>query len=149
GVFDAQLALAAERDLPAIVHSRKAVDQVWSHLRAHAVRAHIHSFAGSEQQAKRFVDLGCVLGIGATITFDRAQKLRRVVRAMPLDALCIETDAPDQPGQGHQGERHEPAWITEVVKTIAEVRGESAETIAEATFQNARRFFRLESVNVG
>lgn len=148
-LFDAQLALADKYSMPVVVHSRQAVDQVSRHLRRYpGVRAHIHSFSGSEQQARRLVDLGCVLGIGATITFDRAQRLRRIVAALPLECLCVETDAPDQPGQGHRGERHLPAHITEVVATIAELRATSVEAVASATFSNAAHFFGLETVHV-
>jgi TatD DNase family protein len=142
--FAAQLAIAAEAGLPVVIHARKAVDQVTKHLRRYpGLRADIHSFAGSEQQARVLVELGSYLGIGTAVTFDRAHRLRRAVRAVPLEALLLETDAPDQPGAGHRGERNEPAYLRQVLEVVAQVRDEDPERIAAATARNARVLFGL------
>ena len=87
--------------------------------------------------------LGFKLGIGGAITHPRAQKLRRVVAGLPAEALLLETDAPDQPGAGHRGERNEPAYITEVLAVVAEVREEAPATVAATCNANARALFGL------
>ena len=142
--FRAQLHLARDARLPVIVHACKAVDAVLAQLRrVPGVRGVIHGFAGSEQQAGQLIDLGFKLGLGANVQFDRAQRLRRVVARMPLAALLVETDAPDQPGPGHRGELNEPAYVREVVERIAELREMSVEELARVTVDNARELFGL------
>jgi TatD DNase family protein len=76
------------------------------------------------------------------VTYERAQRLRRIVAHMPIEHLLLETDAPDQPGADHRGQRNEPAHIREVLRVVAELRGESEESVAAATTANAARLFR-------
>ncbi len=143
-LFTEQLALAANHALPVIVHARKALDETIALLRRHPVRGGVvHSFAGSEQQARQLQDLGFRLGIAATVGFERAKKLRAVVAAMPDDALLLETDAPDQPGAAHRGERNEPAFIVEHLAVMAELRETDPETLAVTLNRNAERLFGL------
>ena len=113
-------------------------------LRRYApVRGVIHSFAGSEEQAQQLYKLGYMLGIGGPVTYERAQRLRRLVATMPLDHLLLETDAPDQPDAGWRGQRNEPARLPVVLDAIAGLRNESRETIAAATTANAERLFGI------
>lgn len=143
-LFEAQIALARQFDLPLVIHARKSLDEVTACLRRGGHhRGMIHSFAGSLQQAQALVDLGFHISFCAALTFDRAQRLRRVAAALPLDAVLIETDAPDQPGAAHRGQRNEPAFLPEVLAALAGVRVESSECLAEATADNARRLFSL------
>jgi len=104
----------------------------------------VHSFSGSLQQAERLWELGFYLGIGGPVTYPRANRLRSMVATMPIERLLLETDAPDQPGACHRGERNEPSNIIEVLHVIAELRGESPEAIAAATTGNARQLFRFD-----
>jgi TatD DNase family protein len=140
--FQAQLDLARDFDLPVVLHARRAVDEVITRLRrTGGLRGVVHSWSGSEEQARQLYDLGFHLGIGGPVTFERAQRLRRTVASMPLEFLLLETDAPDQPGAGHRGERNEPAYLPEVLAVVAALRDESPEAIAAATTANARRLF--------
>jgi len=142
--FNAQLKLARDIDLPVIVHARRAMDEVTSTMRRiGGLRGVVHSFSGSLQQAEKLWEMGFHLGIGGPVTYERAQRLRHIVATMPVERLLLETDAPDQPGACHRGERNEPAHIVEVLNVIAELRGESRESIAAATTQNARRLFGI------
>lgn len=144
--FTAQLATAKSFDLPVIIHARRSVDEVIKYIRrAGAMRGVVHSFAGSEQQAKQLIDLGFYLGFGGTITYDRAKRLQRLLQTLPLNALLLETDSPDQPLSTHRGERNEPAYLTEVLQKMADLRQQSVETIAQATTQNAKRLFKIET----
>jgi TatD DNase family protein len=142
--FAAQLALARERGLPVIVHARQALEEVILALRGYpGVRGVVHSFSGSEEQAKHLWRLGFHLGIGGVVTYPRAQRLRRIVAHMPIEFLLLESDAPDQPGASHRGGRNEPAYLAEVLQVVAELRGEPATAIAAAASANARRLFAL------
>ena len=144
GIFDAQLQLAREFDLPLIVHARRAVDAVSAAIRrVGGVRGVVHSFSGSAQQAAQLWDLGFMIGLGGPVTYDRANRLRALARTMPLEHLLLETDSPDQPDSGHRGQRNEPARMVHVLRTIAELRDMAPEDIADATTANAERLFRL------
>lgn len=143
-LFDAQLALAREFDLPVIVHARRAVDAVIASVRRIAgVRGVVHSFAGSAEQARQLWDLGFLVGIGGPVTYERAVRLRRLVAGMPIEYLLLETDAPDQPDAWHRGQRNEPSRLPLVLESIAALRGEPADAVAAATTANALRLFRI------
>ena len=143
--FVNQLRLARERSLPVIVHARAALEEVTLTLRrTGGLRGVVHSFSGSEQQARHLWDMGFCIGIGGPVTYERAQRLRRIVAQMPIEFLLLESDAPDQPDAAHRGQRNEPARIAEVLRCIATLRGESEAAIAAATTANTRRLFDLD-----
>ncbi len=140
--FEGQLAIAREHDLPVVIHARRSVDEVIQRLRRiGGLRGVVHSWSGSEEQAQQLFALGFSLGIGGPVTYERARRLRRTVAAMPIEQLLLETDAPDQPDADWRGQRNEPSRLVEVLRTVAALRGESEEAIAEATTQNAQRLF--------
>ncbi len=144
--FTRQLQVARDMDLPVIIHARRAEEEVIHTIRRiGGLRGVVHSFAGSREQARQLADLGFLVGIGGPVTHARAKRLRRTVTDIPLDTLLLETDAPDQPGHGHRGERNEPAYLVEVLDTVAALRGEDRDTIARRTAANARRLFNLAS----
>jgi len=144
--FDAQLKLAREYDLPVILHARRAVDAVMTSIRKiGALRGVVHSFAGSPEQARQLWQLGFLIGLGGPVTYPRAQRLRRLAASMPLDFLLLETDAPDQPDHGIQGQRNEPARLPVILATLAELRRQPADDIARASSVNAARLFNLPS----
>ena len=140
--FEMQLELARDRNLPVIIHSRKAVEEVTLALRRIGkLRGVLHSFSGSLEQARQVFELGFFIGIGGPITYTRARRLHRLVADMPIGHLLLETDAPDQPTAQHRGERNEPARIVHVLRHIAQMRNATPEAIAEATCRNARQLF--------
>lgn len=140
--FTRQLQLAHQRNLPVIVHARQALDEVSLALRRNSgSRGVVHSFSGSEQQAGKLWDIGFHIGVGGPVTYERAQRLRRIVAKMPIEFLLLESDAPDQPDAAHRGRRNEPARVAEVLRCVAALRGESEQEVAEATTGNARRLF--------
>lgn len=142
--FRQQLALAREFDLPVIVHARAALDEVTAHLRRIGkLRGVVHSFAGSQQQAEQLWKLGFHLGIGGPVTYERAQRLRRIVANMPIEYLLLESDAPDQPLSTHRGERNEPSYVAEVLQHVAALRRETPESVAAATTANVRRLLAI------
>lgn len=145
--FDGQLQLAREHGLPLVVHARRAVDAVIASVRrigaGAPLRGVVHSFSGSPEQARQLWDLGFMIGLGGPVTYERAQRLRRLVGAMPLDFLLLETDAPDQPDADHRGQRNEPARLRRVLDVVAALRGRDSAEIAAATTANAERLFGL------
>lgn len=145
--FSAQLKLAREHDLPVIVHARRAFDEVAACMhKVDGVRGVVHSFSGSQQQAETFWKLGFFIGIGGPVTYPRAKRLRAIVAQMPAEFLLLETDSPDQPLHGHQGQRNEPALLVEVLAMVASLRGESEAQVAASTSDNTRRLFDLPSL---
>jgi len=144
--FRHQLGLARETGLPVIIHARKAVEEIILTLRREGpVRGVVHSYGGSIEQARQLWELGLHLGLGGPLTHERAHKLHRLVAAMPLAQLLLETDAPDQPGAAHRGQRNEPAYVVEVLDAVARRREETREAIAEATRRNALGLFGLDN----
>lgn len=140
--FQRQLELAREFDLPLVLHARRAVDEVIASLRrVGGLRGVVHSWSGSEEQARQLFGLGFHLGIGGPVTFERAQRLRRTVATMPIEWLLLETDAPDQPDASHRGERNEPARLPNVLAVVAQLRGQDPTELATATCANAERLF--------
>lgn len=143
-LFNEQLQLAVNHHLPVIVHVRKAMDEVISLLRKKSPPGGvIHSFSGSQQQAEQLIDLGFKLGIAATVGFERAKKLHSVVAKVPDNSLLLESDAPDQPGVNHRGERNEPGYIVEHLKTIAELRETSEADLIAVLQANSEELFNF------
>jgi TatD DNase family protein len=143
-LFERQLEIAREHSLPVILHVRKAHDEVLALLRRHRIRGGIaHAFNGSRQQADKYLELGFKLGFGGMLTFERSRKLRTLARDLPLDALVLETDAPDMTVAQYRGRRNSPEYIPYVLDALASVRAESKEEIAAATTRNAAATFGL------
>lgn len=144
-LFDAQLRLAKARQLPIVIHCVHANDKVSKRLRQLDLPAGglIHAFAGSPEQAWKFNDLGFVVGLGGAVTYERAQRLWRAVKRLPEDGFVLETDSPDMPLCGHQGQRNEPARIARVCEMVAKLRNEDPATIAEQSTANVRRVFDI------
>ena len=144
GYFVGQLELAREHDLPVVVHARRAVDQVIAAIKqVGSLRGVIHSFPGSAEQARQLWQLGFLVGLGGPVTYERANRLRKLAASIPLECVLLETDAPDQPDAGIRGQRNEPARLATVLETIARLRDEEPTKIAAATTGNAERLFRL------
>ena len=143
--FHAQLQIARDFDLPVVLHARRALDDVITGLRKYGVKKGVlHSFSGSQQQADNLIKQGLNLGIGGPVSYPRAQRLRGIVKNMPLESLLLETDAPDQPLCGFQGARNEPAQLVRVLDVIAELRGIESAQLERATDINAARVFGIE-----
>jgi TatD DNase family protein len=144
--FQAQLKIARDFDLPVVLHARRALDEVIAGLRKYGVRKGVlHSFSGSQQQADALVKQGLMLGIGGPVSYSRALRLRTIVKNLALEHLLLETDAPDQPLCGFQGQRNEPAQLHWVLDCVAQLRGVDAVQIEQATDANALKLFAIQA----
>lgn len=141
----AQLKLAQQQALPIILHSRRSHDPLAALLRRYPVAAGgvVHGFAGSLQQAQRFIELGYYLGVGGVITYERAQKTRQAISQLPLEWLLLETDAPDMPVAGWQGQANRPERIALIFTALCQLRTESPAQIAEQLYHNSCQLFSL------
>lgn len=143
-LFEAQLAVASDAQLPVVLHVRKAHDEVLSCLKKIPVSGGtVHAFNGSEQQARHYIDMGFKLGFGGTLTWDRSRKIRELARVVPIESIVLETDAPDMAVAQHAGERNSPEYIVHCLQALAEVRDTAPEDIAAQTTVNARTVFGL------
>lgn len=143
GFLEAQLYLAKQNHLPVNLHSRKSHDQLFTFLKRIDIpnKGVVHGFAGSYDQAKRFVDLGYKIGVGGTITYARANKTRQTIAKLPLDCLLLETDTPDMPVFGFQGQANRPERLVHIFHTLCELRQESPDDIEAQLWQNAVTLF--------
>ena len=132
-------------ELPVILHSRRTHDKLAMHLKRHALprTGVVHGFSGSVQQAERFVQLGYKIGVGGTITYPRASKTREVMAQLPLDSLLLETDAPDMPLNGFQGQPNRPEQAVRVFDVLCELRPEPEDEIAEVLLNNTYAVFSV------
>jgi TatD DNase family protein len=160
-VFKKQLHLAAELNLPVIIHMREAKDAIqekcaedlviiledWvAGLRSkkNPLQEHpgvLHSFSGSHQTALKAIELGFFIGVTGSVTFQNAVKRQKIVGALPCNRLLIETDAPFLAPHPHRGKRNEPAYVRLVVEKIAQLHGQNVATVAKITTDNAARLF--------
>jgi TatD DNase family protein len=137
--FEAQIKIAKAFSLPIIVHARKSHDDVIRIVNAVSFDCGgiIHAFNGSLQQAKKLIELGFKLGFGGMLTYEKSSKLRSLAKELPLEAIVLETDAPDMTGASHQGERNSPEYLPEVLKSLAEIRQQPEDFLAEKIYGNS------------
>ncbi|MBT3505183.1 MAG: TatD family hydrolase [Piscirickettsiaceae bacterium] len=145
-LFEQQLELAVKFDLPVILHVRKAHDVVIQLLKKHRVKGGIvHALSGSHQQALLYIQLGFLLGIGGTVTYDKATRIRQLFSQLPLPAIALETDAPDMPLQGQRSQRNSPESLIPILGSLADLRTEAPDSIAKITTHNVTQLFALPS----
>ncbi len=143
--FEGHLRLAQSRDLPLIVHARHSVEAVLHSLRRFpGVRGVLHSYSGSLEQAHALRELGFYFGLGGPITWENARRPQQLARELPLEAILLETDAPDQSDADHRGERNEPSYLPLIAARIAGLRGTDIASVVEQTTRNARELFSID-----
>lgn len=141
-IFRKQIELAVEVKKPLMLHIRNAYTDAFRTLKTYTgVRGNLHFFAGTIEEAKPFLDLGFSFSFTGVISF--ARQYDEVVRYLPLPRIMSETDAPFVAPVHHRGKRNEPAYVVEVVKKIAEIRGEDYERVRAQLAENARAFFSI------
>lgn len=145
--FETQILLANELGLPILVHDREAHADTFEMLKRLATKdipVVMHCFSGSAEFAKQCVKRGMFLAFGGVTTFKNAKKAKEAVAATPLENLLLETDSPYMTPEPHRGKPNSPAYLKFVCEKIAEIKGETFDTIAKATTENAKRIFDFE-----
>lgn len=143
-LFEAQIALAQELNLPLIIHCRNAhreTAQMIQDARSKINNIIIHCFTGNWDDAKRYLDFGCFISFSGIVTFKKAEAIQEAAAKIPLDRLLVETDAPYLAPEPNRGKRNEPAFIKNIIQSIADLRGASFDDIEKATDQNAGKIF--------
>jgi TatD DNase family protein len=143
-VFRVQIAVARERRLPIVIHTREAEDDTFRILVDESgaeVPVVFHCFTGDRDMARRALDAGYYISLAGIVSFPRALELREVARIVPADRLLIETDSPYLAPVPHRGKRNEPAHVSRVAEVIAEARGTTPEQVATLTRANFERIF--------
>jgi TatD DNase family protein len=146
-VFRDQMEVAKQANLPIIIHCRDAwsdcldiLEEVW---RPTGLGGILHCFSSTIEDARRGIEMAFLISFAGNSTYPKTQNLRDVAKALPLEKLLIETDAPYLAPQAYRGNRNEPAYVAEVARTLASVRNLSPDELAAATSENFRRLFRL------
>ena len=142
-IFEKQILLAKELDLPIIVHDRDAHADTLEILKKHKPKGVVHCFSGSVEMAQEIIKLGLYIGVGGVITFKNAKKLPDVVRIIPDELLLVETDCPYLAPEPYRGKLCHSGMIKYTAQKIAEIRGTSEEYILNLTAQNAKKIFNL------
>ncbi|MDH0726613.1 TatD family hydrolase [Stutzerimonas stutzeri] len=142
-LLEAQLALAADFSLPVLLHVRRAHAPMIATLKRYKLERSgvIHAFSGSWEEAREYLRLGFRLGLGGAGTWPQAQRMHRVLRQLPLEAIVLETDAPDIPPAGHAGERNSPELLPEICRRLADLKGIDAHALAAVSYRNSCELF--------
>lgn len=145
-LFDAQIQLAIQYELPLILHARRSHDKILQRLRHfHPKKGGvIHAFSGSYQQAMEYVKLGFYIGVGGVITYSRAKKTRDTIARLPIASLLLETDAPDMPLSGFQGQANHPSQVLGVFESLCSLRKEGQSELEQCLFHNSCKLFSLQ-----
>lgn len=143
-VFARFIKVARRVGLPIIVHSREAFSDTYEVMAACGAGSQggiVHCYSYGVEEARKFADMGFYFGIGGTVTYPKAQTARDVVKAVGLERIVLETDAPYLSPIPYRGKRNEPSYIPTIAAKIAEVLGVSVEEVGDATTRNALRLF--------
>ncbi|NBA97869.1 TatD family hydrolase [Pseudomonas sp. R5(2019)] len=143
-LFEAQLTLAADFDLPALLHVRRSHAVVIATLKRFKLKRAgiIHAFAGSQEEAREYLKLGFKLGLGGAATWPQALRLRKVIAALPMDAVVLETDSPDMAPAMFPGVRNSPEHLPQIATALAELMGMDVEQLASASTRNSCELFQ-------
>lgn len=144
--FERQIALAREKQLPMIIHSRDAAKDTYELMKAgHAEEAGgvIHCFSYAKEMAEKFLDMGFYLGVGGVVTFKNSKKLKEVVEYAPLERILLETDCPYMAPVPNRGKRNSSLNLIYVAEEIGRLKGCSTDEVIAQTTKNARKMYRI------
>lgn len=142
-VFDSQLQMAADFNLPALLHVRRShADTIATLKRFRLKRGGIvHAFAGSREEAKEYIKLGFKLGLGGAATWPQALRMHRVIAELPLDSVVLETDSPDMAPAMHPQVRNSPEHLPDICAALSDLMNIPVERLAQAGTDNAKQLF--------
>ena len=143
-LFEKQILLAKELDLPIIVHDREAHGDTIEILKKHRPKGVLHCFSGSPETATEVLKLGMYIGLGGALTFKNARKAVEVAQMLPLDRLLLETDCPYMAPVPMRGKRNNSAYISYIAEKVAEIKGIDPQTVLDVTTENTKRLFNIK-----
>lgn len=144
--FARQIALGREKKLPLVIHSRDAAQDtidIMKTEKAEEAGGILHCFSYTKETARTFLDMDFSFGIGGVITFKNAKKLKEAVEYIPMDRIVIETDCPYLSPEPNRGKRNSSLNLPYVIKAIAEIKNLSEEEVLKATYENAKKLYRI------
>ncbi len=144
-VFEEQLILAKELDVPVVVHDREAHRDVMSYLRKYQPKGLLHCFSGSVEMLKEVLNLGMSISLGGTVTYKNARVPVEVAKAVPLDRLLLETDSPYLSPVPNRGKRNDSSNIIYTATRVAEIKGIGIQQLLDITSANAKRLYAIEA----
>lgn len=142
-IFEEQIALSLELDMPIVVHDREAHKDTFDLLKKYRPKALVHCFSGSAELMKEAVRLGCYISLGGVVTFKNARHSVDVAREIPIDRLLLETDAPYMAPVPFRGKRNDSSMILYTAQKISEIRNTGVQELLDITCENARRFYNI------
>lgn len=144
-VFSTQLEHAIEHDYPVVIHTRNTESEMWEVFKNYPKlpAGHMHCFSGSREWLVYILERGFYVGFDGNVTYKNAENLRELARLVPIERLLLETDSPYLPPMGKRGERNEPGNVRITAEFLANLRGESIESLIAATTINARTLYKL------
>lgn len=145
-IFDEQIKLASELNLPIVVHIRDAMEDALQILQdnAHILKGGVvHCFNGEKYHAEKIMELGLDFTVGGVLTFKNAEHLRDVVKSLPIETLMLETDTPYLSPEPYRGKVNEPKNVVLVAQKLAEIKGDNIENIAKITSKNVKKVFKI------
>jgi TatD DNase family protein len=148
--FRAQIELAIKVGKPLIIHSREAGNECLKILiekKASQVGGVFHCYAEDQEFAKKLLDINFLVSVPGTLTFKKADKLREIFKAIPIEQIMLETDAPYMAPEPYRGKRCEPAYTLETAKMLAKIKNLTLEEVALITTKNALKFYRIRNEN--
>ncbi len=143
-VFERQLKLAKELDMPVIIHSREATADVLAKLEEYKLRGVVHCFSGSPETAKKLLDMGYYIGFTGVVTFPNAKKPLESAKVVPLDRIMLETDCPYMAPVPHRGKRCDSRMIQATAQFIADLKGVDAQHLVNCATENTKKLFGIE-----
>ncbi len=143
-MFENQILLAKELNLPIIVHDREAHNDTLEILKKHKPKGVLHCFSGSVETAKEVLKMDMYIGLGGAVTFKNARKALEVVEMLPLDRLLLETDCPYMAPVPMRGKRNNSTYISYIAEKIAEIKGVDPQTVLDVTAENVQQLFNVK-----
>ena len=143
-MFENQIVLAKELNLPIIVHDREAHNDTLEILKKHKPEGVLHCFSGSVETAKEVLKLGMYIGLGGAVTFRNARKAVEVAEMLPLDRLLLETDCPYMAPVPMRGKRNNSTYISYIAEKVAEIKGVDPQTVLDVTAENTKKLFNIK-----
>jgi TatD DNase family protein len=142
-VFKRQLEIAIKYNKPVIIHNREAFDDIYAILKDIKVKGVFHCFNSNEETANKIIKLGLLLGIGGIITFKNGDKVREVIKNIPIESLVLETDSPYLTPEPNRGKQNSPKYLVYIAKELMNIKNISYAEVCNRTTENATRLFDL------